>query len=108
MPGESSLPGQWWYDQTRKNYLKGVPGDESNPPVLSDEEILYYLYRIPKARTDFNIVYETLLPEEQERLSTLLENNPNVQYMLPDWSELDKDLSKMQNTHIPSILLRGY
>jgi hypothetical protein len=88
--------------------LKGVHGDETNPPVISDEEILYYLYRVPKARTDFNIVYETLLPEEQERLSTLLEQNPNVQYMLPDWGELDKDLSKHQNTYIPIASLKGF
>jgi hypothetical protein len=107
MPGESVLPGKWWYDETNRNFLKGIPGDPENPAIISDEEILYYLYRVPKARTDFNIIFETLLPEEQERLTLLIENNPNVRYLLPDWEALDKDIANMQNTHIPSILLRG-
>lgn len=77
-----------------KNCLKGVEGtyldandcnggrvyvpDPVNPAVLSDEQILYALETSRRARSDFNRIFPTLLPEEQARLTRLLEDNPRI------------------------------
>lgn len=108
MPGESNLPGEWWYDELRRNYLKGIPGDENNPPLLSNEDILYYLYRVPRARADYLIIMDIVTPEERARLQSILDDNPNVRYMLPDWPAEDKKFADATNRTIPSILFKGY
>lgn len=82
----------WSFDS--KVGLKGVEGtvtvvddcfgrkvytpDPTNPAVLSDDVILYALRTSRRARSDFNRIFPTLLPEEQERLSTLLAQNPRI------------------------------
>jgi hypothetical protein len=38
----------------------------------------------PKARNDFKIIFPTLLPEEQERLSNLLAENPRISLLETD------------------------
>jgi len=60
-----------------------VPNPE-NPAVLEDAFILSALQMSPKARNDFNIIFPTLLPEEQERLSNLLAENPRISLLETD------------------------
>lgn len=50
----------------------------SNPAVLEDEFILYSIQHVPQARSDFNRLFPSLLPEEQERLNNLIELNPRL------------------------------
>lgn len=82
----------WTFDS--KVGLKGVEGtvtvvddcfgrkvytpDPTNPAVLTDDVILYALRTSRRARSDFNRIFPTLLPEEQERLSNLLAQNPRI------------------------------
>lgn len=82
----------WSFDS--KVGLKGVEGtmtvvddcygrrvytpNPTNPAVLSDDVILYALRTSRRARSDFNRIFPTLLPEEQERLTTLLAQNPRI------------------------------
>lgn len=68
----------WWIDNGGTNTLKGVEGDPANPIKLPDNYILNFLGRIPKARHDFNVLFPTLLPEEQARLLAILEANPFI------------------------------
>jgi hypothetical protein len=82
-----------YWDFDGKNGLKGVNGvwtegdgcgpgnlvytpDPVNPAVVTDDLILYCLRTSPVARSEFTQIYPSLLPEEQERLRTLLESNP--------------------------------
>ena len=66
----------WWISQTGRNTLKGVEGDPSNPIALPDHLIIRFLATIPKARFDFVKIFPTLLPEEQDRLRSLIEQRP--------------------------------
>jgi len=82
--------GYWVFNN--RNALKGVNGtleqlpdgriivhpDPDNPAVLSDENIIYSLQRSRVARAEFNQIYPSLLPEEQERLDTLIAENPRL------------------------------
>ena len=77
-----------------KNGLKGVEGtyrasdtcnggmvyipDPVNPLVLTDAQIINALEKSRRARADFNRIFPTLLPEEQARLTKLLEDNPRL------------------------------
>jgi len=69
----------WWITDTGVNTLKGVEGDVYNPIQLPLNYILQFLARIPKARHDFNVLFPTLLPEEQARLTALIEANPFIE-----------------------------
>lgn len=60
-----------------------VPNPE-NPAVLEDALIISTLQMSPKARNDFNLIFPTLLPGEQERLSNLLANNPRISLLETD------------------------
>jgi hypothetical protein len=82
----------WRFDS--KVGLKGVEGtltvaddcygrkvytpNPTNPAVLTDDVILYALRTSRRARLDFNRIFPTLLPDEQARLTTLIENNPRI------------------------------
>jgi hypothetical protein len=82
--------GYWSYNGT--NGLRGAAStievlpdgrrvivrDPTNPALLEDEFIIYSIQRVPQARHDFNRLFPTLLPEEQERLSNLLASNPRA------------------------------
>jgi hypothetical protein len=58
--------------------------DPDNPAVCEDELIVYALQRSRQARSDFCRIYPTLLAEEQERLTTLIEENPRVRLLIAD------------------------
>ena len=89
----------WTFDG--KNGLAGVEGtlealsddcfgrsvyhpDPDNPAVLSADSILYALRTSRQARYDFRRIFPTLLPEEQDRLTALLEANPRVSALVED------------------------
>lgn len=68
----------WWITNSGANTLKGIEGDSSNPAQLPLNYILQFLARVPKARHDFNVLFPSLLPEEQARLTALIEANPFI------------------------------
>ena len=93
-----------------KNALKGVNGtleelpdgrfvyhpDPDNPAVLSDEDIIYSLQHSREARRQFNLIYPSLLPEEQERLDTLIAENPRLTSRLVEDSQSFYDKAQTQ------------
>jgi hypothetical protein len=82
----------YWTFGNGKNGLKGAAStvvvlpdgrraivkNPENPAVLEDEFILYTIQHVPKARDDFNRIFPTLLPDEQERLNDLIYGNPKL------------------------------
>jgi len=102
-----------------KNGLKGVEGtyidsndcnggrvyvpDPVNPLVLSDAQIINALQTSRRARHDFNRIFPTLLPEEQERLTRLISENPRI-------SKLNMDdntyYDRIQSNDVRSIPVR--
>ena len=73
-----------WWVVNGVNYLGGIVGDAENPAVICDEWIIAMLHRYPESREDFNAVVPTMLAEEQDRLTTLIEKNPSVNLTLVD------------------------
>lgn len=74
---------EFWINGEGQNMLKGVLGDVSNPPLLSDEYIVEFLLHIPDARTSFDRLFPTMLPEEQVRLSLLRNTAPTSMFLDP-------------------------
>lgn len=66
----------YWIRPNGVNALKGVPGDLANPPNTRDEDIIFALQTSRQARIDFDRIFPSLLPEEQDRLTELIEDNP--------------------------------
>lgn len=62
---------EWWINNSGLNLLKGVEGDDTNPPRLADHIIVAFLRQHPQARTSFNRLVPNMLPDEQERLNAL-------------------------------------
>ena len=107
----------WTFDG--KVGLKGVEGtyealddcfgrtvyhpDPTNPIVLRDDIILYALRTSRAARADFRRIFPTLLPEEQARLTNLLEQNPRISALVRD-DQLFND--QIQAREIESIPVR--
>jgi hypothetical protein len=58
--------------------------DPDNPARLSGDTILYALRISRTARHDFRRLFPTLLPEEQARLTALLEANPRMSMLVQD------------------------
>lgn len=69
----------WWKDAQGTNMLAGVPGDALNPPKLTDELIVDFLWKYPPARISFNHLLPQMLPEEQDRLNALVDAVPFIQ-----------------------------
>lgn len=70
---------EWWFQSNgTENMLKGVEGDDTNPPRLTGEQITAFLQQIPQARASYNRVYPTLLPEEQARLDSIVDGAPTL------------------------------
>lgn len=63
--------GEWWFNNSNLNLLKGVEDDDTNPIRLSDETIVDFLRRIPAARLSFNRLVPSMLEDEQARLRVL-------------------------------------
>lgn len=90
----SSPYGFWTFDG--KNGLKGVAStqevlhdgrvltvkDPDNPAILEDVDILHALRTSRVARDHFCMIFPTLLPEEQERLSDLIQSNKRASRLL--------------------------
>lgn len=62
--------------------LKGVEGDESNPPRLTGDQITYFLQHIPQAMESYNRIYPTLLPEERAHLDSIVEGAPSLKPLI--------------------------
>jgi hypothetical protein len=77
--------------------------DPVNPAILSDAQILYTLRTSRRARQDFRKVFPTLLQEEKDRLTELLEKNPLESSLVVDDQRL-ADLS--QSRMIKASLIR--
>jgi len=71
-----TTPKNWWIGDSGINMLKGEPDDPDNPIILGDDIILDFLHRIPQAREDLETMLPSLTPGEQDRIQTLLEDNP--------------------------------
>ena len=77
--------------------------DPVNPAILRDDVIIYALQSSRQARYDFQRIFPTLLPEEQERLTLVLEDNPRVSALVQD-DQLFNDI--VQANDIRSIPVR--
>ena len=66
--------------------------DPDNPAVLEDTFIVYCLHTSRRARYEFNRLYPSLLPEEQERLTNLLNANPKAKFLITDPQQLADDI----------------
>lgn len=95
----------WWIATGNQNMLKGVPGDAQNPAKLPDDYIVDFYSRIPQAKTDFHVLYPSLLPEERNRLSTLLADNP--QASLSPMSPRDREDAFQKNWNTAGIYTTG-
>lgn len=102
--------GYWAYNGT--NGLKGVAStievtasgkrvivrNPTNPALLEDDFIIYSIQRVPQARHDFNRLFPTLLPEEQERYVSLFTNNPRAAMPLLNDQTFSDNLQLAANT----------
>ena len=86
---------EFWIDNVGQNLLKGIEGDDSNPPRLALADILDFLRRIPESRDSFNRLYPLLLPEEQERLEPVIQG---ARFVIPDHKAIQDDFQRRQNT----------
>jgi len=68
----------FWITEQGSNTLKGVEGDEHNPPRLPSYLILEFLQEQQDARDGLLALLPSMLPEEQERLNELIESFPSV------------------------------
>jgi len=80
-----------------KNTLKGVPGDSSNPALLEDDFIIFALQHSAEARATLEKILPSLLPEEQARIQTLLDNHPDSRLIVEDQTVSDS-VQRKQNT----------
>lgn len=104
----------YWISNGR-NTLKGVPGDSTNPPILTDASIIHALQVSRVARRDFDLLFDGLLPDEQARLQALRSrpvttenptgapiidpaNNPRITQLRRDDGEFTDDIQKRQVT----------
>jgi len=77
--------------------------DPENPLVLNDEVILYALRTSQRARDDFQRLFPTLLPEEQQRYVILLEENPRISALMEDDQRF---MDRVQAKDVRSIPVR--
>ncbi len=107
----------YWTYNTNTNGLKGLDGrivalddcygrsvylpDEENPAVLQGGMILYALRTSQKARNDFQRLFPTLLPEEQDRLTTLIEAFPRLAALELSEQQFSDDIQANWNKKIP-------
>lgn len=77
-------PFGWWTWNNHYNGLAGVPGDPDNPAVLHEDYIIYSLKTSRVAVAQFERMFPTLLPEEQERLLDILDRHPFARRLFRD------------------------
>jgi hypothetical protein len=102
--------GFWEYNGT--NGLKGkestreqIPDgrvvtvkDPTNPAVLEDSFIVYCLRTSVLARNDFCRLFPSLLPEEQERLTDIILNNPGPCKLVMDSQDFNDAIQQKEVT----------
>lgn len=102
--------GFWLFNGT--NGLKGAPStfreesggrvvtikDPENPALLEDEYIAHALRTSRQARRDFNRLFPSLLPVEQERLANLILSNPRQTSLLMSETDFYDALQHQQVT----------
>ncbi len=86
---------EWWDNNSGLNLLKGVEGDDSNRPRLTDEQIISFLRRIPAARESFERVVPSMLPLERARLEAMVSGS--AQYMQVDPTDIRDDFQNRWN-----------
>lgn len=84
--------------ETLPDGRKVIVLNPENPAVLEDAFIINALQTSPKARNDFNIIFPTLLPGEQERLSNLLTDNPRESLLDTDPQTYNDNIQKYDVT----------
>lgn len=77
-------PYGWWTWNNHKNGLAGVPDDPDNPAVLHEDYIIYSLKTSKVAVVQFERLFPTLLPEEQDRLLDMLDRHPFAKRLFRD------------------------
>lgn len=87
----------WWLLDNGRNGLKGVDGDDSNPPVLTDEEIAYGLRTSRYARNDYNKLYPDLLADEKTRLDEIIADNPRLTALMLDSMDFHDQVQSKHN-----------
>jgi len=99
-PLRQDLPGNFWIDNNGRNTLRGIPGDPNNPAVLPDFHIINALQRTQTAHTDLQKLLPILLPEERERIETLVAQNPYLSKVINQTAPGD-DAVQAQFNNIP-------
>lgn len=94
---------EWWINDTGDNTLKGVEGDDCNPPRLPDCMIYDLLRTIPEARESFNRLYPKMLPAERVRLDEITQGI--VTYVVDDPKFIEDNFQHEQNT--PGVQTKG-
>lgn len=87
--------GYWTWNRT-KNGLAGVEGDPNNPPVMHEDFIVYALHTSRIAAAQFNLLFPKLLPEEQARLTDILQRRPMARKFIRDQDSLN-DIAQRQS-----------
>lgn len=87
---------EWWINDIKDNMLKGVEGDECNPPRLPAEMIYDILRETPDARASFNRLYPKMLPAEQVRLDAITQGI--VTFLVDDPKAIEDNFQKTLNT----------
>ena len=99
-----SINSDWWYSGPDL-LLKGVEGDDSNPPRLDSDSIYEFLLQFPESREGLLDTLPLLLPEERERIQGLIDAYPAV--MVEDPHKDDKAmadaLSANWNKKVPAM-----
>lgn len=103
---KESTMSNFWLNAQGQNTLKGSETNPSNPPVLDDIVILEFLKLYPNSRKDFYALLPTMLPEEQYRLETLIEEHPSVMKS-EEYQQIQEDNFQkgMNNLRINSTMM---
>ncbi len=102
MSGKPLMPTvktpNFWINNNGINTLKGVPGDLDNRPVLQDETILKAFRSSQIARDDLCVLLPSLLPEEQDRLTSLFNENKYLSQLIRSGQEIADSEQRRFNT----------
>ena len=104
-----------YWEFNSKNGLKGAPSeveqlsdgrvvtrkDEENPATLPDDDIAYSLRTSRQAREEFDQAFDGLDEESQERLTTLIEENPRMTSLQKDDQAFADDVQSKAIRSIP-------
>lgn len=89
---------EWWINDSGLNLLKGVEGDDLNPPRLSDDLIVLFLRTIPQSRESFNRLVPSMLEDEQYRLNDLALSAVHMSVSTTQWEDQFQSLMNRSGT----------